>query len=322
MLNSIFKQKFVSHQIQNYECMETYSMTQVETLTGINAHTLRIWERRYSFLKPERTATNIRMYSNYELKKLLNISILNRNGYRISTIDKLTNEEIESLVTSILSNITDSKKDEIDALTIAMVEYDEESFHTIYNRSVLRNGFLFTVKSLIYPFLNHIGILWGTNKAIPSQEHFISNLIRQKIITSIDSLPQPLNSAPAIVMFLLEGEDHELGLLVSYFIAKDLGWQVYYLGQRVPCEDLKHIAKVKNVQLQLTMLFTPRTENFNTITKKIVSENNIPLLVSGNELSLNSIEKHSGMVLINNPTEFIKYLEENTEILNKQIVSS
>ena len=150
-------------------------MSQVETLTGINAHTLRVWERRYNFLLPLRTQTNIRLYTDAQLKKLLNIGILVRNGYRISVIAKMAESEIHNLVTQILTTSSEENHDRINGLVLSMLALDEEGFNLLFNNSVNDTGLISTILDLIYPFLNLVGGLWITNKATPAQEHFISN---------------------------------------------------------------------------------------------------------------------------------------------------
>ena len=218
--------------------MSTYSMAQVEALTGIKAHTLRIWEQRYSFLNPSRTETNIRFFSDLQLIQLVNFGILLRNGYKISKVEKMPEDKIHELVDQILAlpdqDVDQEKKEDIQSLTLAMLTMDEMKFDEIFKLHVIRKGLLGTVRDLIYPFLHHIGILWNTQKTMPAQEHFISCLIRKKIISAIDAIPHPPAHAKKIVFFLLEDEHHEVGLLLASFIAAERGFKVYYLGQNVP----------------------------------------------------------------------------------------
>lgn len=291
--------------------MDTYSTSQIEVLTGISAHKLRIWERRYSFLKPMRTETNIRFYSPSQLTKLLNVSILTRNGYRISKIDKMEDSEINECVTNILINDSFEHQDEINALILHMMDYNEKEFQNIFQRSILRRGFLLTITDIIYPFLNQIGILWGTNKVIVSQEHFISNLIRQKIIAAIDTLPMPLDNAPSIALFLLDNEDHEIGLLLSYFIAKNLGWRVYYLGQRVPSDNIPSMAEKLNPDAMLTLIINPRSKSELSQIENIFSKlSHIPLLISGGIFSKNIFEDCSQCNYIDGPQDLIDFLKK------------
>ena len=290
--------------------MDTYSMSQIEVLTGISAHKLRIWERRYGFPKPMRTDTNIRFYSDSQLKKLLNVGILNNNGYRISKITEMSLEEIHENVTNILTNVSSEFEDEVNALILSMLEYNEKEFQAVFQRCVIRRGFLSTVTEVIYPFLNQIGILWGTNKIIASQEHFISNLIRQKIVSAIDALPLPMENAPSIALFLLDNEDHEIGLLLSYFIAKNLGWQVFYLGQRVPSNNIQSFVEKINPDVMLTLLIAPKNKSENRSVQKVF--NNIkstPILISGSAIVDELVSECSSCIQIKSPQDFIDYLK-------------
>jgi len=293
--------------------METYSTSQIEVLTGISAHKLRIWERRYTFLKPMRTETNIRYYTPDQLTKLLNVSILTRNGYRISKIDKMQDNEINENVIDILINGTSEFQDEINALILHMMDYNEKEFNNIFQRSILRRGFLSTIIDIIYPFLNQIGILWGTNKIIISQEHFMSNLIRQKIITAIDMLPMPLDNAPSIALFLLDNEDHEIGLLLTYFIAKNLGWKVYYFGQRVPSDNIQSMAEKVQPDAMVTLIINPRSKSEISQIEQVFSTiSHIPLLVSGGVFSKNIFEDCSQCVYIDGPQDLINFLKSKS----------
>jgi len=286
-----------------------YSMTQVENLTGIKAHTLRIWERRYNFLKPERSDSNIRYYSDEQLRLLLNTDILSRNGYRISQIDKMSVDEINNQVLLVMSQDSLENKDEINALTMSMLKMDELEFEQVFKRNITRNGLLSAIKNLIYPFLNHVGVLWGADKAIPAQEHFISNLIRQKIIAAIEMIPIPAAQAPKILFFLPEGEDHEIGLLLSSFIAKDLGWRGYYLGQNVPVNNIKDAIDIANPDLLMTMLITPKANKLIQSFYSIIKESAIPLLVSGNSTNFLTEMASPDFLFISNPDELINYLQ-------------
>ena len=295
--------------------MATYSMAQVETLTGISAHTLRIWERRYTFLNPERTETNIRYYGEEELKKLLNIGILIRNGHRISKVDQMSEQDIHDQVTNILSNTSQENEDEINALTVAMLEMDEEEFNKIFQRRLMRKGLQATITDLIYPFLGHIGVLWGTNKAIPAQEHFITNLIRQKIIAARDSLPVPSPDAPKIVMYLLDGEDHEIGLLLAAYIASDLGWRVYYLGQNVPVANIGDVVEIAKPQVMLSMFVVPSPDRTAKFIELIKDQTDVPLLISGNRENFSDVELNGQIIYIKSPAELVTYLEKNAKEL-------
>ena len=220
--------------------MATYSMAEIATLTGIKAHTLRKWESRYDFIIPHRTKTNIRYYSDQQLRKLLNIGILVRNGNRVSQVDKMTEAEIHERVSNIL--IDSGHSDEINALIISMIKMDELAFDEIIDRNVENKGLLKTVTEVIYPFLNQIGILWTTHKAMPAQEHFISSLIYQKIAINIESIPKRKAESKRVhVLFLPKGEEHELGLYFMEYLLRLSGENSIYLGRDIPSIDLKLI---------------------------------------------------------------------------------
>ena len=284
--------------------MVTYSVAQVEALTGIKAHTLRIWERRYDFLDPMRTPTNIRYYSDDQLKQLLNFGILVRNGYRVSKLDKMSDEQVYEEVTKVLADPASESSDEMKGLTLSMLEMNEEDFDNIFERQVIRKGFLRTITESIYPFFNMSGYLWTTNKAMIAQEHYMSNLIRQKIIAAIERLSIPQKGAPSIVLFLLEGEEHEIGLLLASFVAKEMGWNVYYLGQGVPVFNIKKVIDIAEPDAMMTMFVTPKVNKVNGFIESILEGNEVPLIVSGSAENLNAVDGSERIDKVSSPLEF------------------
>lgn len=237
--------------------MAEYSIKDLERLTGIKAHTIRIWEKRYSLIDPKRTSTNIRFYSDSELKKILNVSILNNNGMKISAIADMDADQLNERVMA-LSQVSDDSANFIDQLTIAMIELDEATFERILSLVTLKIGFEETVTKVLYPFLDKIGILWQTGKINPAQEHFISNLIRQKLIVAIDSLPNHSNpKLPVVLLYLPENELHEIGLLFYSYLIKKIGYNVVYLGQSVPVNDLESVVEIRDPKIIVTSLSTP-----------------------------------------------------------------
>lgn len=232
--------------------MAHYSIRDLEKLTGIKAHTLRIWEKRYNLLEPKRTNTNIRYYDDEDLKRILNVALLNRNGFKISRIAGLDETEISDRISDLSRQYPDIEN-QIDNLVMSMIELDERKFNRIMNNSVQQRGFEDTVLHLIYPFFEKIGILWQTGVVNPAQEHFVSNLIRQKLIAAIDKLHESNDTdVRRFIMFLPEGELHEIGLLFFYFLAKKQGHRVLYLGQSVPFEDLSPVVVLKSCDIILT----------------------------------------------------------------------
>lgn len=288
--------------------MSNYTMAQIVALTGIKSHTLRKWETRYNFLEPERTDTNIRYYSDNQLKKLLNISVLTRNGYRISKIDKMSEDEIHQAISNQL--VDSVVQDEISALVISMLNLDEVQFDQILKTEILKRCLLETTIELIYPFLNHVGVLWGMNKIMPAQEHFISNLIKKKMFASIDLLPYPQEDALSIVIFLTENEYHEIGLLLAYYIAREMGCKVYYLGQNVPLENIKQVIDVTKPDLMFTMFVTPNVTAVNKKIEAILGCTQLPLCVSGNPINMEALNKNGQVVQLSNPNDFINLLKK------------
>ncbi|MBN1597960.1 MAG: MerR family transcriptional regulator [Bacteroidales bacterium] len=237
--------------------MANYTIKDLEKLSGIKAHTIRIWEKRYGLIEPERTSTNIRTYCDAELKKLLNISILNKNGFKISKIANLTNDEITTNISRLTENLTDTET-QIENLAIAMIDLDENKFERILSRTIIQLGFEDTVIKVLNPFFMRIGIMWQTGTINPAQEHFVSNLIRQKMLVAIDSqLSSESPNTKNFLLFLPEGEMHELGLLFASYLIRKRGHRVIYLGQNVPFNDLIEVDKIRSCHyLYLSFIVT------------------------------------------------------------------
>lgn len=218
--------------------MSSYSIKDLEQLSGIKAHTLRIWEQRYNFISPKRTETNIRFYDNEDLKLILNVSLLRDNGYKISKIADMDQQQIAQAILQITEK-NSSWSDQIHSLVLAMIDLDEERFEKIMSTNILQSGFENTMLNIIFPFLTKIGVLWQTGSITPAQEHFISNLIRQKLIVAIDGCYVSSKEVKnKFLLFLPEGELHELSLLFCYYLVKSRKNKVIYLGQSVPLPDL------------------------------------------------------------------------------------
>ena len=227
----------------------------LENLSGIKAHTIRIWEQRYSFLKPNRTDTNIRFYTNDELKTVLNISLLNRYGYKISHIDRMSDHEIREKILS-LSQAQAQQERIINDLIQHMVDLNLDEFEAVIDNFIHARGIEKTITYIIFPFLERIGILWVTNHINPAQEHLVSNLIRQKLIVGVETADSRLNVNKTVLLFLPEGEHHELGLLFTWYMLKSRGAKVLYLGANVPIKDLAYVANLKKPDFLYTHLTT------------------------------------------------------------------
>lgn len=269
--------------------MAQYSIKEVEHLSGIKAHTLRIWEKRYNIIEPKRTETNIRYYDDEDLKKILNISVLNQHGFKISNIAKLSNEQVPEEILK-LSKQDDYFSGHIESLIVSMIDFDRHKFDKIFNRSLMSFGMEKTMTNIIYPFFERIGVLWQTGNINPAQEHFISYLVREKIIVAIDDVPiyQQADSKN-FCMFLPEGEWHELGLLFySYFVRK-YGHEMIYLGCSVPLESLKQTAKKVDFDYFVTSSITSLTRQehiayFNDLSKSFAHKTIVLLGESASDL--------------------------------------
>lgn len=252
--------------------MGNYSIKELEKLSGIKAHTIRIWEKRHRIVTPQRTNTNIRYYSDDDLKKIINISLLNNNGVKISKIADLSSDQLIKKV-SELSDLRSSNDIHIDQLIVAMVDLDEGNFEKVLEKIISRYGFEKTVTEIIYPFLDKIGILWQTENISPAQEHFISNLIRQKIIVAIDALPLASKNNTRALLFLPENELHELGLLFYYYLVKRAGLRTYYFGQMVPYKDVVSVCKTHQPKILITAITnSPGSYEVQNYLNKLCSE--------------------------------------------------
>ncbi len=234
--------------------MSVYSIKDLEQLTGIKAHTIRIWEQRYDIVSPERTDTNLRYYNSEDLKTMLNVSTLNNNGHKISKIAKMSEAEINDHVLMVVSK-KENHADQIRALTLSMVEMDENRFEKIMANNILQHGFEDTMINIVFPFLIRIGYLWQTNAVNPAQEHFMTNLIRQKIYVAIDGqFSKQMESQQTFMLFLPEGELHEISLLFACYLIRARGFKVYYLGQSLPLGDLNSAYMVHEPDFLLTII--------------------------------------------------------------------
>lgn len=218
--------------------MGTYSIKDLEKLSGVKAHTIRIWEQRYNLLEPLRSDTNIRSYDDTQLKRLLRLNILYQNGLKISKIADLTERQVTDKIESFL-HTDNPESNVIESLTISMIDMNEAKFEAVISDYIDQFGFEQFMTKVIYPFLDRIGVLWIANTIDPAQEHFMTNLIRQKIITAIDEIG-PINKTDAkkCIAFLHEREMHEIGLLYYSYQLKKHGIKVIYLGQMVPKKDV------------------------------------------------------------------------------------
>jgi len=262
--------------------MNEFTIKDLENLSGIKAHTIRVWEQRYNFLKPQRTETNIRYYNNHELKMLLNIALLTKYGYKISHIDKMDEEDLKKSIIS-LSTAEAQQERMVNELIQCMVCLDVERFENMLDNYILAKGIDKTITQIVFPFLDRIGILWLTNHINPGQEHLVTNIVRQKLIVGIEGVSTHIVRNKKIMLYLPEGEHHELGLLYVTYLFKKHGVKVIYMGADVPLKDIKFVCEHKEPDYLYTHL-TCITGGFHLekyISQFQASLPKIPLIISG-----------------------------------------
>jgi DNA-binding transcriptional MerR regulator len=288
--------------------VSTYSIKDLERISGIKAHTLRIWEQRYDIIKPDRSDTNIRNYRDEDLKSILNIGILNNSGFKISKIAQMGKEEITANVLEITNNNFEANV-QIDNLIIAMTEMDEARFEKVLSANIIRSGFEKTFQEIVHPFMVKVGVLWITNSITPAQEHFMSNLIRQKLIAAIDGVhhSSSMQNAPKCLLYLPENELHEINLLYANLILRNRGFKTIYLGQSVPYADIKMVCDLHHpayIMTVITCSFADMTieEYVNQLNSDFPAQK---IFVSGYQFANNSVQLPSNVKLFNSPNELI-----------------
>ncbi len=255
--------------------MSRYKISDLENLSGIKAHTIRIWEQRYDILVPLRTESNIRYYDDAQLKKLLNVVSLINSGLKISQIGKLDDREISNRIEAIFITEKLEVKEEllINQLISSGLTYDEAVFDKAFTNAIIGFGLMQAYQKIIYPMLVKMGLLWSTNELNPAQEHFVSNLVRQKISAAIDSLTNGSSNNERWLLFLPQGEFHDLGLMVANYGLKQNGKKVFYLGDNVPSNNLIDVANDTAPTHFLTFAVRQNQEKeMNKLLAKIASE--------------------------------------------------
>lgn len=223
-----------------------YSIKDIEKLTGIKAHTLRMWEQRYGFVMPHRTDTNIRHYDDAQLKHIMNVSVLVKNGRKISKVAPMSPEAVNKELVRLSSDTPDRDLFfdlQVDMLVKAMIDLDEDLFEEVVSLCTLKYGFEQSMLRVLTPFLEKAGLLWSVGEVNVAQEHFMANLVRQKLIVAIDGHAGRGHLDTRYMLFLPEGEYHELGLLFAQYLIKAKGYPLIYLGQSLPFTDVVKLSE-------------------------------------------------------------------------------
>lgn len=264
----------------------TFFIQELEIYSGIKAHTIRIWEKRYGLLEPTRLNRNIRKYSLMDLQKLLNVSLLYNNGYKISKISKYSSEELHEEARSFSVDAV-HKNYYVNKLIMCMYTFDSLAFEETYLELCKKNSFESIFTEVYVPLLNHLGLLWQTHAIKPVHEHFISNLITQKIIlnTSMSVEPSKTESDQTYVLFLPEGEIHEIGLLYLNLVLKQRGMKTIYLGSSLPIDNIAYVInKFTKATLVCAFMIDKTIEEKNSFMnslEKLVSNANNQAFVVG-----------------------------------------
>lgn len=278
----------------------TFSIKDLENLTGIKAHTIRIWEKRYNLLQPERTDTNIRYYSLANLQKLLNISYLNNNGFKISKIASISQEDIPQLVKEVAEGDT-THNHAIDAFKLSMLNFDQKLFYDTYESLIKQKSFSEIFYQDLIPLLTEIGMLWQTDTITTAHEHFITSLIRQKILINTEMIQSQnqVKTNKVFVLYLPDNEVHELGLMVINHEIITKGHQAIFLGQSVPLDSLKDLLNYYD-NITFVSYFTVKPEKdlindyIKDFTDKLLVKDSIKFWVLGrmlDEIDLTSLPK-------------------------------
>ena len=290
---------------------KNFSIRDLENISGIKAHTIRIWEKRYNLLSPERSKTNIRYYSHQNLQKLLNIVLLNNNNYKISKISKMSDELINITARDLALNTT-INDDAINSLKLSMFKFDKISFNTTYNKLLDKKNFREIFKEVFIPFLEHLGLLWQTETILPVHEHFISNLITQKIQINTDVLNYTkILSDNVFILFLPENEIHELGLLYLNYELVLRGHRTIYLGQNLPLNNLNIFFDIHDkITFVTSMTVRPYdddiVEYFNTMDNIISLSSHSLIAIGKKVMQFNSNNFKSKISLYPSISELLK----------------
>ncbi len=286
-----------------------YSIKDLEVLSGVKAHTIRIWEKRYNLLVPQRTDTNIRYYTDEQLRKMLNVSLLVRNGYKISKVAQWDEQKINETVLAVTAQKT-SETDYVERLILLMIHFDNPGFYQLATEIIDRLGVEEAVTKVFFEFFVRVGTYWQVGSVFPAQEHYVSNIFRQKLIAEIEKLGIAGQKRETILFFLPENELHEMSLLFYSYLAKKMGYQVIYLGQFVPYEDLVKVQQ----QLKIDFVFTAfinsvpseELEEYIASLKNIFSTQKV--FVTGWQLQLHHPNLPRNVKIIQDYRDFKKYL--------------
>ena len=286
--------------------MSVYSIADLEKLSGVKAHTIRIWEKRYNIVEPNRTDSNIRFYDDFQLKRILNISFLIRQGLKISKIAKLNNEDIESKVREKSAVSSDSELF-INDIIVSTLTFDKELFESTFAKSLKVFGFENFYEKVIIPSLNKIGFLWSSGELFPAQEHFLSNLLKQKLYAMLDSTSPQIKSDKTVLLFLPPWESHDFALIFSDIVLQSLGFNVINIGKSISTESIYEcIKKIQPDFLFTTVIVGHKVNEIQSFCDGITNHNHNGMLTIAGNIDLLKLVRVKGKVF-SSCTEFKNY---------------
>ncbi|AEV97629.1 regulatory protein MerR [Niastella koreensis GR20-10] len=292
--------------------MKLYHISELEQLSGIKAPTIRIWERRYNLIQPGRTETNIRMYDDRQVRKLLNVATLLNNGYKISKIAELDEEDIHAMVLGLQNS--GSETDEtaiafINRLVVAMLDFDEVNFEITYTAAIKRYGLFDAMLQVFYPLLQKIGIMWTTEDVTPVQEHFASAVMRRKLMAATDALEIKKKRRKKFLLLLPPGEWHEIGLLFANYIIRSKDIETIYLGQNVPYEQVAAVLEKTKISHVLLFLITRREQiDIAFLRKSMQLPNDLLLLIACSAAVTGILQRTASTHFLQSPFDLLQHL--------------
>ncbi len=285
----------------------------LENISGIKAHTIRIWEQRYKLFTPHRTDTGIRYYDEDQLRLILNIAVLNNNGYKISKIAEMETQEVHRLCTQLSekSNIYD---EQIQTMISSMMQFDEKEFRKVISISALKIGIEDTMLQMVFPFMDKIGLMWLAGSIHPAHEHFVSNLIRQFLHVAIDSMQDNITPySKKFLVFVPVGENHDISIMFANYILRSKGHEVIYLGTQTPFEDLYTIFELRKPDFIFSILTAINSNvSVQTFINNLAKHwKKTEIILSGNQVvGRADLKIPENFHILKSPTELFDLLEE------------
>lgn len=302
--------------------MDVFSISDLQQYSGVKAHTIRIWEQRYNALKPHRTEGNTRFYDGTQLRRLLNIVSLMDSEFKVSELCSMTDIEHFKLIDERMkfaSLENPHYNDFVNQLISSGMAYNETHFEKTFSNCLLRFGMRETYLEIVYPMLVTLGLMWSKSSLMPSQDHFISNLVRQKLLTAVDALPPPVSDENAWLLYLPENELHEIGLLFANYLLRSSGVKVIYLGANLPFDALKHaVNEAKPSNLLFFFIHLDSPENIQNYINTLSTEfSETKLYISGNVQLINMLKLEKKAKHLDSVGTLEGIIKENKKRLTK-----